>query len=91
MSSLAVTFVTPAEKVWQGEATMVVVPAVDGSFGILPKMQPTLAILGDGKIRLHSEDGVEEFPVSGGFVSVDRDIVTIGVDELASASSVAGH
>ena len=84
MSALEVTFVTADRTVWTGQASQVVVPAIDGSMGILPQMQPTLAILGDGVIRIHDLDGhVDERFVSGGFVSVDADVVTIAVDRAA--------
>ncbi|WP_114855328.1 F0F1 ATP synthase subunit epsilon [Brachybacterium sp. YJGR34] len=86
MSALDVTFVTADRTVWTGRAAQVVVPAVDGSMGILPQMQPTLAILGDGAIRIVDESGaVEERIVHGGFVSVDSDVVTIGVDDAETA------
>ncbi len=82
MSALEVTFVTADRTVWTGRAAQVVVPAVDGSMGILPQMQPTLAILGSGNVRIIDESGhVEQRAVSGGFVSVDGDVVTIGVDD----------
>lgn len=86
MSTLEVTFVTAGSAVWSGRASQVVVPAVDGSMGILPRMQPTLAILGTGDIRVIDESGaVEVFGVEGGFVSMDGDQVTIGVDELVAS------
>lgn len=82
MSALEVTFVTADRTVWTGRAAQVVVPAVDGSMGILPQMQPTLAILGSGIVRIIDESGhVEQRSVRGGFVSVDGDVVTIGVDD----------
>ena len=82
MSTLEVTFVTSDRTVWTGQAAQVVVPAVDGSMGILPRMQPTLAVLGDGQVRIIAEDGsVAERTVHGGFVSVDSNTVTIGVDD----------
>ena len=81
MSSLAVTFVTSDRTVWSGSASQVVVPAVDGSMGILPRMQPTLAILDRGVVRIHDEAGQgSEREVAGGFGSVDDDVVTIAVD-----------
>lgn len=84
MSSLAVTFVTSDRTVWSGSASQVVVPAADGSMGILPRMQPTLAILDRGVVRIHDESGpVTEREVAGGFVSVDADVVTIAVDRAA--------
>ncbi|ATG51705.1 hypothetical protein CFK38_09340 [Brachybacterium vulturis] len=82
MSALEVTFVAADRTVWTGQAAQVVVPAIDGSMGILPQMQPTLSILGSGVVRIIDQDGhVEALDVEGGFVSVDADIVTIGVDD----------
>ncbi|WP_193104083.1 F0F1 ATP synthase subunit epsilon [Brachybacterium sp. FME24] len=88
MSTLEVTFVTSDRTVWSGQAAQVVVPAVDGSIGILPQMQPTLAVLGEGKVRIIDHDGsVAERAVQGGFVSVDSDVVTIGVDDAERLDS----
>ena len=82
MSTLEVTFVTADRTVWSGRAAQVVVPAADGSMGILPQMQPTLAVLDRGLVRIIAESGeVTERDVAGGFVSVDSDVVTIAVDE----------
>lgn len=82
MSTLEVTFVTADRTVWSGRAAQVVVPAADGSMGILPQMQPTLAVLDRGLVRIIAESGeVTERDVVGGFVSVDSDVVTIAVDD----------
>ncbi len=84
--TLEVTFVTADRTVWTGRAKAVIVPAIDGSMGILPQMQPTLSILDKGLVRITGEDGeITERAVHGGFVSVDEDVVTIGVDEAVSA------
>ncbi|MCT1774582.1 F0F1 ATP synthase subunit epsilon [Brachybacterium sp. p3-SID957] len=82
MSTLEVTFVTADRTVWSGRAAQVVVPAADGSMGILPQMQPTLAVLDRGLVRIIADSGeVTERDVVGGFVSVDSDVVTIAVDD----------
>lgn len=82
MSSLEVTFVTADRTVWSGEAAQVIVPAADGSMGILPQMQPTLAVLDQGLVRIIDQSGqATERSVVGGFVSVDSDVVTIAVDD----------
>ncbi|MBK0330356.1 F0F1 ATP synthase subunit epsilon [Brachybacterium halotolerans subsp. kimchii] len=88
MSTLEVTFVSADRTVWSGSAAQVVVPAADGSMGILPRMQPTLAILERGAVRIIGEDGeVTERAVDGGFVSMDRDVVTIAVDHADRATA----
>lgn len=92
MSALEVTFVTADRTVWSGQAAQVVVPAIDGSMGILPQMQPTLAILGTGMVRIIDQDGhVEALEVDGGFVSVDADVVTIGVDDAVVVEPTASR
>ena len=88
MSALEVTFVTADRTVWTGHAAQVVVPAADGSMGILPQMQPTLAVLDRGLVRIIDESGqATERAVVGGFVSVDTDVVTIAVDDAELVSS----
>jgi len=88
VSSLEVTFVTADRTVWTGQAAQVVVPAADGSMGILPQMQPTLAVLERGLVRIIDESGqATERSVVGGFVSVDTDVVTIAVDDAELAPS----
>ena len=88
MSSLEVTFVTADRTVWTGQAAQVVVPAADGSMGILPQMQPTLAVLERGLVRIIDESGqATERSVVGGFVSVDTEVVTIAVDKPDLAPS----
>src|SRR5690625_7127740 len=74
---------TCALPIWQ--AAQVVVPAADGSMGILPQMQPTLAVLERGLVRIIDESGqATERSVVGGFVSVDTDVVTIAVDRQST-------
>lgn len=85
MSTLQVTFVTADRTVWTGEAKQVVVPAADGSMGILPQMQPTLAVLASGLVKITGQNGENtEREVQGGFVSVDGDVVTIAVDDAVA-------
>ena len=86
--SLDVTVVTPDRTIWSGEATQVVVPALDGSLGILTGMQPTLAILGAGSIRVMGSDGTESFPVDGGFVSMDRDVGSLASSDPRATGRV---
>ena len=70
---------------WEGEATSVTVPLVDGEMGILTGHTPMLALVGKGIVRATPTDGgTVVVPVEGGFFSVDHNVVTIAVDE-------AGH
>ena len=76
-NGLAVALVTPEATVFEGEAESVVVPAWDGEVGILRGHAPMMALLGDGEMRVAAAGGTRRFHVSGGFVEVAGDVVSI--------------
>jgi len=77
MSTIAVEIMTPERLVMQTQADSVVVPASDGELGILPHHTPLLAQLQPGQVRLRHGDALELFAVSGGFVQVEANKVSI--------------
>ena len=92
MAYLAVELVAADRTVWSGEALMVSAPAADGEIGILPGHAPVLAVLKAGSVRIRGVDGgVQLAQVDAGFLSVDKDQVTIVVDsaEVPSTSRSA--
>ena len=74
---LSVALITPDSTVYEGEADMVVVPAWDGEVGILRGHAPMMALLGEGTMRVTLDDGERSFAVSGGFVQVADDVVSV--------------
>ena len=75
---LAVELVTPAERVWSGEAQMVSARTVEGDLGILPGHAPLFGVLVDGKVTIKATDGTAtDFLVHGGFLSVSNNRVSI--------------
>lgn len=75
---LTVEFVTPEKRVWSGKATMVSARTLEGDLGILPDHTPLLGVLVDGKVSIKTDSGsVEEFTVSGGFLSVANNRVSV--------------
>jgi F-type H+-transporting ATPase subunit epsilon len=54
---LGVELVTPAERVWSGEAQMVSARTVEGDLGILPGHAPLFGILVDGRVSIKGADG----------------------------------
>ena len=76
--TLTVEFVTPEKRVWSGQATMVSARTLEGDLGILPDHAPLLGVLVDGKVSIKGEDGSnQEFTVSGGFLSVANNRVSV--------------
>lgn len=74
---LSIALITPQETVFEGQADMVVLPAWDGEVGILRGHAPLMALLGDGTMRVTRDGSEERFHVSGGFVQVVDDVVSV--------------
>ena len=66
--------------VFEGEADIVQVPGSLGEMGILPGHAPLLSTLELGVIRVKNGEDEEVFTVTGGFIEVQPDIVTIMAD-----------
>lgn len=89
MSALSVEVVSSTGEAWTGEVTQVSVPLINGELGVLPGHQPLLAVLGSGPVRLSPVDGqMHRIEVSGGFCSVDHDVVTIAADQVKQDAEV---
>ncbi|GAB6936667.1 hypothetical protein JCM11754A_01900 [Isoptericola variabilis] len=87
MAELNVDLVAADRKVWSGAAREVSAPSVDGQVGILAGHAPLLAVLRPGTVKVSTAHGTAvEAHVTGGFVSVDGNLVTIVVDEVSELS-----
>lgn len=85
MKTVLVNVVTPDGPVYDADVEMVSVKAQSGELGILPGHIPMVAPLQIGAVRLKKGSSTELVAVSGGFIEVRPDKVTI----LAQAAEVA--
>ncbi len=70
--------VSPEKTVLDIEAKSVVLPLIDGEYGVMPKHTPVIARLGAGELRIEGTDGnVTRYYVEGGFVEVLEDVVAL--------------
>lgn len=74
---LRVVVISPERTVFDGEADSVVAPAWDGELGILRGHAPLMALLGTGELRVRRGNDTEHFRVSGGFLQVVDNVVTV--------------
>jgi F-type H+-transporting ATPase subunit epsilon len=73
-----VELVSPTQRVWSGEAQFVSTRTIEGDIGILTDHSPLFAVLVDGQVVIKGTDGtITEFGVSGGFLSVANNRVSI--------------
>jgi F-type H+-transporting ATPase subunit epsilon len=76
--ALTVALVSPTQKVWSGAATFISARTTEGDLGVLPGHAPLFGVLVDGAVSINGVDGtITEFNVSGGFLSVSNDRVSI--------------
>ncbi len=86
---LQVQVVAVEEKVWSGEAEMVVARTTEGELGVLAGHAPLLGQLAEpGQVRIKLPGGGQvAYDVAGGFLSVSREGVTVLAE---SATQVSG-
>ncbi len=86
---LRLELVAPAGLVYEGDVEMVVLPAVTGEVGILPRHAPMVAQLAIGRLRALSADGEWlVFAVADGFVKVQFNKVIVLADAAEEASKI---
>ncbi len=74
--------------VYEGDADIVMAPGALGEMGILPGHAPLLSSLEMGVIRVKTEDKEEVFTVTGGFIEVQPDIVTVMADAAENVDDI---
>jgi len=84
---LDVELVAADQKVWSGQASMVIVRTADGDLGIMPNHEAVLAVLVPWPVTVRTVDGPDVVAsVNGGFVSVAENRVSL----LAESAELAG-
>jgi len=75
---LRLEIISPDAEIFTGEVKSIVVPAIDGSLGILDNHAPLITTLKEGTIKLISTKGENQsIEVKGGVVEVLKNEVVI--------------
>jgi F-type H+-transporting ATPase subunit epsilon len=70
--------ITPEQTLYSGEASLVQLPGIDGSFEILNDHAPMIAVLGKGRIKSQdAQKQLQYFEIKGGVVEVLRNKVLV--------------
>jgi F-type H+-transporting ATPase subunit epsilon len=77
MSPIRCEIVTQERVVYDQMVDMVIAPGVEGELGILPHHVPLLTALTNGELRVKVGEGEEAFAISGGFMEVQPDHVSV--------------
>ncbi|TMG15667.1 MAG: F0F1 ATP synthase subunit epsilon [Chloroflexi bacterium] len=85
---LHVDIVTVEGRRFKGDADFVVAPGSEGELGILPRHIPLLTPLAPGSVKVRNEGAEQYFFVSGGFLEVRPDQVTVLADSAERADDI---
>lgn len=72
--------IAPDQTLYKGEATSVIFPGTDGSFGVLENHASIISTLKKGTIEIKGQNGDKDIPVTGGVVEVLKNKVIVLVD-----------
>ena len=89
---LYVELVAVEEKVWSGDADMVVARTTEGELGVLYGHEQLLGQLSEeGQVRIKQGSQETAYDVAGGFISVTGTGVTILAESCTLATASAAH
>jgi F-type H+-transporting ATPase subunit epsilon len=67
---MKVEILTPDKSLFQGDADVLTLPGIEGSFQILDRHAPMIANLRKGTVVVKNQQKTENFDVHGGIVEV---------------------
>ena len=85
---IRVSVVTAEQQVLEDVVDMVIAPGVEGVLGILPRHAPLLTALQPGELRLKKGGTEISLSVTGGFLEVRPDQVTVLADAAERAEEI---
>ena len=90
MGSIAFKIVSPERVVFEARISQVSLPTEMGEITVLPNHIPVVSNLMPGEIVIQDEKGVEtSLAVSGGFVQISGDAVTVLADTAVLAHEIS--
>jgi F-type H+-transporting ATPase subunit epsilon len=87
-NKLHVDIVTVEGRRYRGDADFVVAPGSEGELGVLPRHVPLLTGLKPGTVKVRNDGEELFFFVSGGFLDVRPDQVTVLADAAERAEDI---
>src|SRR2546429_8652091 len=87
-NTLHVELVPAEQELYNGEANLVSAPGSEGRLGILPRHAALLTTLAPGDLRIELNGAEEPLFVSGGFLEVSNNQVTVLADTAEHAEEI---
>jgi len=88
MAKLSLEIVTAERLVYSADVDVVVAPGIEGQLGILPQHAPLMTMLQPGELMVRQDGEEHSIFVSGGFLEVQGDKVTVLADTAERADEI---
>ena len=88
MAKIRLDIVTAERLVFSGDVDQVTAPGAEGELTILPRHTPLLTFLQPGDLHLRRDGEVVNIAVSGGFLEVEPNRVTVLADTAERAEEI---
>jgi F-type H+-transporting ATPase subunit epsilon len=88
MATMQIAVVTGEREIYRGEAEEVIAPGVEGEMGILPHHAALLTALKTGEMRIKLAGAEDDLFISGGFLEVYNNTVTVLADAAEHAEEI---
>lgn len=88
MATLHIEIITAERTVLTDDVDMVIAPGSEGQLGILPMHAPLLTVLAAGEIRLKKGGAEQSFAVTGGFLEVHDNHVSVLADAAERSDEI---
>ncbi len=83
--------VSPERRLASGQAKAVRLPGADGDLMAMPDHAPLVTTLRPGMLIVETENGEEEYAVTGGFAQITADSAKVLADEALPKSEVTAE
>ena len=88
MKLLDVEIVTAEKTIFSGQASLILVPGIEGELGILSSHAPIITELDPGEVLIRNKQEELSLVLSGGFLEVFNDKVTILADAAERTNEI---
>lgn len=88
VNSFKLDVVTPTAKILSKEVDFVMLRTTEGDMGILPNHAPFVAGLATGEMKVRNNGQEKFYYISGGFVEISDNVVTILADEAMDVKDI---
>lgn len=87
-AKLNFALVSPERELFHGDVDQVVVPGVEGEFGVLADHAPVMSVIKPGALRILNDGAERRVFVNGGFADVTPEGLTVLAEEAMDLAEI---